>query len=111
MSTQETVEAFNSTMDEVERSAWVSMGIEAIRTLLFSLTRPVILAATTEHRTTSQRGFNQTRNTSNDSDSDNDADNSDNVSNQSHHGDKSSWDCVLIKYAELSARLDKLEAA
>lgn len=89
------VEAYNSTMDEVERSAWVSMGIEATRTLLFSLPSPVILTANAEHRTTAQRGFNQTRNTSSDSDSDNEAEKSDNVSNQGSHGPRSAWDGIF----------------
>ena len=46
-----------------------------------------------------------------DSDGDgDDADNSDKVErDESHHGDKSSWERVLDKFAELSARLDQLE--
>ena len=44
-----------------------------------------------------------------DSDGDGEADNADNEQDQADHAAKSSWERLLIKYAELSARLDKLE--
>jgi len=112
MMNQAIIDEFNATMDEAESIAWASMTIEALRTLLFSQPR-IILATTTEHRTGAQRGFNQTRNTSNNSDGDADAEKSGLIErNQSHQQrQKISWAEILELLNAFEAKLTKLEGA
>ena len=110
MMNQAIIDDFNAEMDEAESIAWASMTIEALRTLLFSLPR-ILLATTTEHRTGAQRGFNQTRNTSNNSDGDADADSGLIERNQGEHAPKTSWKEILELLNAFEAKLIKMEGS
>ena len=71
----------------------------------------MVCASAHGHRSVGQAGFSMTRDAGSGDDDGDDADNSDKVErDESHHGDKSSWERVLAKFSELSARLDNLEA-
>jgi len=111
MMNQAIIDDFNTEMDEAESIAWASMTIEALRTLLFSQPR-IILATTTEHRTGAQRGFNQTRNTSNNSDGDADAEKPVLIErNQPNHVGRTSWGEILDLLNAFETKLIKLEGA
>ena len=117
MMNQAIIDEFNATMDDVETYAWLAATFMAVCTLVehayFTQAKPVILlAATTEHRTGAQRGFNQTRNTSNNSDGDADADHSGLIErNQPNHVGRTSWGEILDLLNAFETKLIKLEGA